>query len=63
MVNYKGLTMPSTRSIPPSISVILDRIGYWQEQETKTTCLAYKQHCEHMIFELEAIKELVKEKA
>jgi len=55
--------MPSTRSIPPSISVILDRIDYWQEQETKTTCLAFKQHCEHMIFELETIKELVKEKA
>jgi len=55
--------MSSIQSIPPSILVIIDRIDYWQEQESKTTCLAYKQHCEHMIFELEAIKELVKEKA
>ena len=55
--------MSSINSIPPSILVIIARISYWQEQQTKTTCLAYKQHCEHMIFELETIKELVKEKA
>ena len=55
--------MPSTKSIPPSIAIILVRIGYWQEQQTKTKCMAYKQYCEHMVFELEVIKELVKEKA
>ena len=55
--------MPSTQAIPPSISVILDRIDYWKQQETMTKCLAYKQYCEFIIFELETIKELVKEKA
>jgi len=55
--------MSSINSVPPSISVILDRISYWQEQQIKTKCMAYKQHCEHIVFELEVIKELVKDKA
>ena len=54
--------MSSINSIPPSILVIIDRISYWQEKQTKTTCLAFQQHCEHMIFELEVIKELVKDR-
>ena len=54
--------MASITSLPPSVSIIIDRIAYWRNQQENSSCNLYIQDCENTISELELIKQLVKAK-